>query len=153
MEPVTWVFAVVAALIVFVIAAGTVGREARRLDAIAPRTVYRLDEAVDFVADRLPVASQARLTPAEVEQLLIAHLNWLHERGLQPDRVIDRPQDIVDTVIVREDDLIAHLLGVADGIGVELLDDVDAVNVVDGHLTYLDVIGAIGPTAPLDDAL
>ena len=114
---------------------------------------HGLDEAVDFVADRLPVASQARLTPVEVEQLLIAHLNWLHERGLQPDRVVDRPQDIADAVIVREDDLIAHLLGVAGGIGVELLDDVDAVNVVDAHLAYLDAIGAIGPSAPLDDAL
>ena len=85
--------------------------------------------------------------------MLIAHLNWLHERGLQPDRVVDRPQDIADAVIVREDDLIAHLLGVAGGIGVELLDDVDAVNVVDAHLAYLDAIGAIGPSAPLDDAL
>lgn len=153
MEPITLLFAALAAVAVFAIAAGAIGREAHRLDAIAPRAVYRLDEAVDFVADQLPEGSQARLTPAEVEQLLIAHLNWLHERGLQPDRVVDRPQDIVDTVVVREDDLIAHLLGVADEIGVELLDDVDAVNVVDAHLAYLDVIGAIGPTAPLDDAL
>ncbi len=153
MEPITLLFAALAAIAVFAIAAGAIGRESHRLDAIAPRAVYRLDEAVDFVADRLPVASQARLTPVEVEQLLIAHLNWLHERGLQPDRVVDRPQDIADAVIVREDDLIAHLLGVAGGIGVELLDDVDAVNVVDAHLAYLDAIGAIGPSAPLDDAL
>ena len=153
MEPITLLFAALAAVAVFAIAAGAIGRESHRLDAIAPRAVYRLDEAVDFVADRLPVASQARLTPVEVEQLLIAHLNWLHERGLQPDRVVDRPQDIADAVIVREDDLIAHLLGVAGGIGVELLDDVDAVNVVDAHLAYLDAIGAIGPSAPLDDAL
>ena len=153
MEPITLLFAALAAIPVFAIPAGAIGRESHRLDAIAPRAVYRLDEAVDFVADRLPVASQARLTPVEVEQLLIAHLNWLHERGLQPDRVVDRPQDIADAVIVREDDLIAHLLGVAGGIGVELLDDVDAVNVADAHLAYLDAIGAIGPSAPLDDAL
>ena len=153
MEPITLLFAALAAIAVFAIAAGAIGRESHRLDAIAPRAVYRLDEAVDFVADRLPVASQARLTPVEVEQLLIAHLNWLHERGLQPDRVVDRPQDIADAVIVREDDLIPHLLRVAAGIGVELLDDVDAVNVVDAHLAYLDAIGAIGPSAPLDDAL
>jgi len=37
-----WVCAVVAAVLVFAIAAGTIGREARRLDAIAPRAVYRL---------------------------------------------------------------------------------------------------------------
>lgn len=153
MEPVTWVFAVVAAVLVFVIAAGTVGREARRLDAIAPRTVYRLDEAVDFVADRLPAASQARLTPAEVEALLVAHLRWLHEQGLQPDRVVDTRQSIDERVIVTENALIAHLLGVAEEAGVELLDDVDAVNVVDAHLRYFEAIGAVGPQAPLDDVL
>lgn len=153
MEPITLLFAALAAIATFAIAAGSIGREAHRLDGIAPRAVHRLDEAVDFVADRLPPTSQARLTPAEVEQLLIADLNWLHERGLQPDRAVDRRQDILDPVVVREDDLIADLLGVAEAIGVELLDDVDAVEVVDAHLAYLDVIGAIGPDAPLDDAL
>ena len=42
---------------VFVIAAVVVGREAHRLDAVAPRVVYRVDEAVDFVADRVPPAT------------------------------------------------------------------------------------------------
>ena len=36
MEPVTWVFVVIAALAVFVIAAVVIGREAHRLDAVAP---------------------------------------------------------------------------------------------------------------------
>ena len=71
MDGITIVFAVVAALLVFAIAAAVVGREAHRLDAVAPRAVYQLDEAVDFVCDRLPEASQARLTPGEVEQLLV----------------------------------------------------------------------------------
>lgn len=149
----TWVFAVVAALLVFAIAAGTIGREARRLDAIAPRSVYALDEAVDFVADRLPPDSQARLTPAEVEQLLIAHLRWLHEQGLQPDKAVDARQAIDERVLVTEDALVAYLLGAAAEMGVELLDDVDAVNVVDAHLAYFDAIGAVGPQAPLDDVL
>ena len=153
MDLTTLLFASLAAIATFAIAAGAIGREAHRLDAIAPRAVYRLDEAVDYVADRLPAGSQARLTPAEVEQLLVAHMAWLHERGLQPDRVIDRPQDILEPVVVSENDLIAHLLGVADVIGVALLDDVDAVNVVDAHLAYLDAIGAVGPDAPLDDVL
>ena len=69
MDATTWVFAIIAAVLVFAIAAGTIGREAHRLDAIAPRAVYQLDEAVDFVADRIPAESQARLTPAEVESL------------------------------------------------------------------------------------
>ena len=153
MDATVWVFAVWAARATFAIAAGTIGREAHRLDAVAPRAVYQLDEAVDFVADRLPAASQARLTPAEVEALLIAHVRWLHEHGLQPDRAVDARQTITDQVVVSEDALVAHLLGVADEAGVELLDDVDAVNVVDAHLQYFEAIGAVGPQAPLDDVL
>src|SRR5687768_12651712 len=84
-----WLFAALAALLTFAIAAGTIGREAHRLDAVAPRAVYNLDEAVVFVSDRLPPGSQARLTPAEVEALLLAHLRWLHEQGLQPDKAVD----------------------------------------------------------------
>lgn len=153
MDGITIVFAIVAALLVFAIAAGTIGREAHRLDAIAPRSVYELDEAVDFVADRIPAASQARLTPAEVESLLRAHLRWMHEQGLQPDRAVDARQSIDEQVVVSEDALVAYLLGVADEIGVEILDDVDAVNVVDAHLAYFEAIGAVGPQAPLDDVL
>ncbi len=153
MDATVWVFAVLAAMATFAIAAGTIGREAHRLDAVAPRAVYQLDEAVDFVADRLPPASQARLTPAEVEALLVAHVRWLHEHGLQPDRAVDARQTITDQVVVSEDALVAHLLGVAEEAGVELLDDVDAVNVVDAHLQYFEAIGAVGPQARLDDVL
>ena len=146
-------FAGIAAVAVFAIAAGTIGREAHRLDAVAPRAVYELDEAVDFVADRLPVESQARLTPTEVETLLRAHVRWLHEHDLQPDRAVDARQSPDRHVVADEVGLVAYLLGVAEDEGVELLDDVDVVNVVDAHLAYFDAIGAVGPEAPLDDAL
>jgi hypothetical protein len=153
MDGITIVFAVVAALAVFAIAAGAIGREAHRLDAVAPRAVYRLDEAVDFVCDRLPEASQARLTPGEVEQLLLFHMRWLHEQGLQPDGVVDLPQSIAAPVVITEDTLTAFLIGEAEANGVDLLDDVDAVNVVEAHLAYFEAIGAVGPQAPLDDVL
>ena len=146
-------FAVIAAVIVFAMAAIVIGREAHRLDAVAPRAVYKPDEAVDFVCDRLPEESQARLTPGEVEQLLIFHMQWLHAQGLQPDEVVDRPQSIDEQVVVTEDALTAYLLGEADRNGVDLLDDVDAVNVVEAHLAYFEAIGAVGPQAPLDDVL
>jgi hypothetical protein len=146
-------FAAIAAVVVFVIAAVTVGREAHRLDAVAPRAVYALDEATDFVCDALPPESQARLTPGEVEQLLVFHMQWLHSQGLQPDKVVDRRQHIDETVVVTEDALTAYLLGEAERNDVDLLDDVDAVHVVNAHLAYLDAIGAVGPKAPLDDVI
>ena len=147
MEPITWVFLVLAAVTTFVIAATVVGREAHRLDAVAPRSVYVVDEAVEFVAEYLPLDSQARLTPAELEQLLMFHMRWLHAKGLQPTNVVDRRQDITDLVIVGEDDLTAFLLAEAERNGVQLLDDVDVVHVVDAHLAYFEAIGAVGPKA------
>jgi len=147
MEPITWVFLIAAALVTFAIAAGVVGREAHRLDAVAPRSVYVVDEAVEFVAEYLPTDSQARLTPAELEQLLTIHMRWLHAKGLQPTNVVDRRQDIADLVIVGEDDLTAYLLAESEQAGIEILDDVDVVNVVDAHLAYFEAIGAVGPKA------
>lgn len=147
MEPITWVFLVAAALVTFAIAAGVVGREAHRLDAVAPRSVYVVDEAVEFVAEYLPTDSQARLTPAELEQLLTIHMRWLHAKGLQPTNVVDRRQDIADLVIVGENDLTAYLLAESEQAGIEILDDVDVVNVVDAHLAYFEAIGAVGPKA------
>lgn len=138
-------FALVAAVVVFVIAAGVVGREARRLDSLAPRVIYNLDEAVEFVSDRVPPATQARLTPTEVERLLSLHLRWLHAKGLQPGDVTDRRQDIDELTVIDDDTLIGYLLGEAEGEGVQLLDDVDAVAVVDAHLAYFEAIGAVGP--------
>lgn len=147
MEPITWVFVVAAAVVVFLIAAVVVGREAHRLDAVAPRSVYLIDEVVEFVAEYLPEETQARLTPAELEQLLTFHMRWLHAKGLQPTNVIDRRQDIDDLVVVGEDTLVAYLLGEAERNDIEILDDVDVVNVVEAHLAYFEAIGAVGPKA------
>lgn len=147
MEPVTWVFAVIAAVAVFTIAAVVVGREAHRLDAFAPRAVYQPDQAVAFVAERLPVATQARLTVDELESLLVLHLRWLHDRGLQPDDVIEHRQDIAEPVVISEDTLSGFLLGEAERAGVEVLDDVDVIHVVEAHLAYFEAIGAVGPQA------
>ena len=143
----TVVFIVVATVAVFAIAAVTIGREARRLDAVAPRAVYEIDEATDFVADRLPADTQARLTYEELRKLLVLHMRWLHANGLQPSNVVDRPQDIVEPVVVGEETLTAFLLGQAEGARIEVLDDVDVVHVVRAHLAYFDAIGAIGPSA------
>lgn len=142
-----WLYWVVAGVITFLIAALVTGREARRLNALAPRAVYQIDQAIAFVVETIPDQTKARLTMAELEQLLTLHVNWLHEKGLQPDAVIDRRQDIAEPVVVSDDALIGYLLGQAEEAGVALLDDVDVVTVVQAHLAYFDAIGAVGPTA------
>ena len=140
-------FVVLTAVVVFVIAAVTVGREARRLDAVAPRAVYQIDQAVSFIAEGLPADTQARLTLAELESLLVSHINWLHGKGLLPADVIDAPQNIDTPVVVSDDSLIGFLLGEAERAGIEMLEDVDLVAVTEAHLAYFDAIGAVGPVA------
>jgi hypothetical protein len=136
---------VIAAALVFAIAAVTIGREARRLDSVAPRAIYELEQATQFVADQLPSDTQARLTYAELRKLLVFHMRWLHDRGLQPEGVIDRRQDIVDEVVIDEQTVAAYLLGAAEQNRIEILEDVDVVHVVQAHLEYFSAIGAIGP--------
>ncbi len=147
----TVVFALAAALSVFVIAAIVIGREAHRLDALAPRVVYDIDEATSFVADRLPSDSQARLTYDELRKMLVLHMGWMHSKGLQPQDVIDRRQDITESVVFGEETLTAFLLGEAAEARIEVLDDVDVVHVVRAHLDYFEAIGAVGPSASSTD--
>ena len=142
-----WLYIVAAAVSVFLIAALTIGREARRLDAMAPRAVYQLEQAADFVAMSLPESTQARLTMDELEKLLVMHMNWLHSKGLLPAKAVDQRQDISTPIVVTEDSLIAYLLGESDKAGIQIMDDVDLVNVTDAHLAYFDAIGAVGPVA------
>jgi len=145
------IFIAAAAISVFLIAALVVGREARRLDAVAPRAVYDLVEATEFVADLLPSSTQARLTPDELREMLVLHMRWLHAQGLQPNKVVDLPQEIRDVVLITEDQLAGYLLAQASEAGVEVLEDVDVVYVVQAHLAYFDAIGAVGPTASSTD--
>ena len=145
MSAVLIIASIIAAALVFAIALVIIGREARRLDSVAPRAVYELEQATQFVADNLPSETQARLTFAELRKLLVFHMRWLHDKGLQPAGVVDRQQDIVDEVVIDEQSLTAYLLDAAEKNNIEILDDVDAVYVVKAHLKYFDAIGAIGP--------
>jgi hypothetical protein len=124
-----------------------VGREAQRLDMVAPRVIYDIDQAAEYVARSLPSNTQARLTMDEVRQLLLAHLSWMNDKGLTPLDVTDRVQSISIPVVVDEDTLAAYLLKEASRRGVEILDDVDVVHVADAHMGYFAAIGAVGPKA------
>lgn len=147
MDATAWAFVAASVIVTFAIAAGSIGRESKRLDSFAPRVVYSLDEAIDFVADRIPAVSQSRLTPEDVDTLLRAHMRWLHAHGLQPDQVNQARQSIDEQVVLTDLESVAYLLAEADRLEMEILDDVDVANVVNAHLDYLDLIGAVGPEA------
>ncbi len=141
------VIVIIVGIVIFAVAAGAIGRESHRLDAIAPRVVYIDSQAVDYVAACLPADVQERVTPEELWELLRGHLNWLHVKGLMPRVAVDQRQDLTDAPVVIEDTTaIGYLIGVADDARIAV-DDVAIVAIVAGHLRYLGEIGAIGPEA------
>lgn len=160
-----WVFAVVAALLVFAIAAATVGREAFRLGHTPPPTIFDFDEAVIVVADALPVDAQGRLTYDDVRELVGAELDHLRRKGLlglpgeEPgstgtgdgddddgdDDGDPGPRDQPEVVVV-DDDSVANAMREADAAGLDVTDD-DVFLVIDALHAYLAEIGAVGPRA------
>ncbi|MBU6328959.1 MAG: hypothetical protein KGR18_03275 [Acidobacteria bacterium] len=140
------VFALLAAAIVVAIALITVGRITGEFVDAAPTSIYDLDEAVEFVAERIPEEATAQLTFDEVRSMLTWHLEYLEERG------VARRQGVNDLaagpLVAAEDDALAHVLGRASEAGLEL-DDVWVVQVLDADTAYLEAIGAIGPQVPM----
>jgi hypothetical protein len=146
---VVWVFAVVAAVLVFAIAAATVGREAFRLGHQPPATIFDLDEAVAHVADALPFEAQARLSYDEVRVLITAELDHLQATGLLagPGRDVELPGGDTPDVVLADDDAVAVVLGRAEEAGLEVTDG-DVYQVIAALHGYLAEIGAVGPPAP-----
>jgi hypothetical protein len=125
------VFAVLAAVIVFAIAAVAIGREARRLDAEPPRPVFDVDEAVDWIGDRLPFEVSAVLNHDDVRQILRWSLDQLAVR-------------VEDEVLVVDDEAIAYVQVRARDAGFDWSEgQIQAV--LEREVDYLRVIGAIKP--------
>lgn len=139
----TWLLLGLAAVAVFAIAAAFVGTEAFRLGHETRSAIFDLDEAVSVVGGGLPDAAQARLTFEEVRQLILATLDHLRGKGLSALPGEDLSQG-TDEVIVRDDDVLAVVLGAAEAQGLDI-EDTDAALVIDGLLHHLDQIGALGP--------
>lgn len=140
------VFALLAAVIVVVIALVTVGRITGELVDAAPTSIYDLDEAVAFVADRLPDEVTAELSFDDVRSLLTWHIEYLEERGVARQQGVD--QIAAGPLVAAENDAVAHVLGRAATAGMEL-SDVWVVLVLDADAAYLEAIGAIGPQLPM----
>lgn len=144
-----WLFAALAAVLVFAIAAATVGGEAFRLGHAPPPTIFDLDEAVHHVADALPDEAQARMTYDEVRELVLAELDQLAAKGLSamPGDEPDVGNGAEEPVVVDDDATVAAVLGHATETGLDVVDE-DVVRVVDALHGYLAEIGAVGPPAP-----
>lgn len=142
----SWIFLVVAAAAVFVIAATFVGSEAFRLGHETPAAIFDLDEAVDAVGDALPEGAQARLSYDEVRLLIVATLDHLRDKGLTALPGEDLPAAGDDEVVVDDEVALAAVLGAVEAQGLDVTDE-DAALVIQRLLGHLDAIGALGPQA------
>jgi hypothetical protein len=145
------VFIVITAVLVVALALVAVGRVTWRLQDQAPPAVYSVDEAVDFVADRLPDEVTAQLSFDDVREILQWHVEYLADRGVAVGKGDDRL--VAGPLVAAEDDALAYVLGKAADANIEA-DDVWVVQVLDANEEYLRAIGAIGeaiaPAEPTD---
>jgi hypothetical protein len=136
-----WIVIVIAVVAVLAIAVVAVGAVVGRLAVEAPVSVFDEDEAVDWIADRLPFEVAAQLSHDDVRALVLWHLEFLEGRGVATESAFEQAPD---AVIVAEDDGLAYVLGQASEAGLDV-DDVQVVAVLEVELDYLEAIGAIGP--------
>lgn len=137
------IISVVVIALVMAVAAGAIGREARRLDARPPRAVFDLDEAVSWVADHLPEDVTAQLSFEEVRQILDLSLDHLRALGLAGSTTGD---PVEGEVVVDEADAVAAVLDKALQSGPDVsAHQVQAV--IAAQLAYLQAISAVGPPA------
>ena len=137
-----WLWVALAVVLTFVIAAVSIGVVSRSLATRPRRSVYDLEEAVEFVADRLPDELTARASFDDVREVLVFHCDYLAEKGVASERTAD---DIgTGLVVVPDDEPTAYVLGKVEAAGLDLSDD-DVVTILDTEVLYYEAIGVFGP--------
>jgi hypothetical protein len=124
------VFIVLTGVLVFVIAAVAIGRETARLSVQPPRPVFDMDEAVEWIADRLPGDVTAELSHDDVRQILRWSLDQLSVKA-------------TDEVLVVDDETLAYVQVRARDAGLGWT-EAQIQAVLDAQLDYLEAIGAAG---------
>jgi hypothetical protein len=144
------VFLVVAAVVVVAIGLVAVGAVTGRLAEEPKRSVFDLDEAVEFVAARLSDEVTATLSYDEVRQIIEWHLDELEAKGVAGESDHDLDQLPTGPIVTEDDESVAYVIGRANDVGLEL-DDVHVFEVLDAEQQYLRAIGAVGPEVPAPD--
>ena len=138
------VFAVIALLIVFVIAAVVIGREARRLGNVPPRPVFDFEEAVEWVCRHVSDEVAAELSPEDVRQIINWHLEYFRLKGVSSN---GHGAHSEGPVVVGGAETVDFVLMKAHSAGSEYT-PAQVHAVLDAQMTYLEAIGAIGPIEP-----
>lgn len=137
-----WVFAIVGLLLIVGIGLVVIGRETARLAAVPRPAVFDMGEAIEFIADRLPAETQARISHDDVRWILLADADLLE--GASSALVTgDEIDDVLDGSFVDEDMAVARVFEAAERDG-RVLADEDVAAVLEVRLAYLELIGAVG---------
>jgi hypothetical protein len=134
---VIWLFAVLAALLVVGIGLVVLGREAGTLASRPRPAVFELEEAVEFIADDLPVEVASQISHDDVRWVLQRDVDLLED---------STSEEATGIQVVDEDDAIARILAAAEAEQRDL-SDAAVVAVLDSRMRYLAAIGALGPEA------
>lgn len=144
-----WLIAAVGAVLVVAIAFVSVGVAVGRLETETAPAVYRLAEAVDYVADRLPDEVTARISYDDVRTVLGWHLDWFAAVGL----ATSHGQELGDPAVDMDAMAVADTGAATDAVVARALseggpDPVDVVCILEAQLAYLAEIGALSAGEP-----
>lgn len=139
----TVIYGAIALVAVFAIAAVVIGREARRLDAVPPRPVFDMEEAVAWVAEHLPFEISAVLSHADVRSIIDWNLEYFRTKGVSGN---GSTPHLDSQVVVGGAETVDWVMAKAQQNGASFT-AAQVHAVLDAQMTYLEVIGAIGPEA------
>jgi hypothetical protein len=140
------VLVVLTVVIVTVIGLVTVGRVTFSLAEQPPPSYFDLDEAVEYVAERLPDDVSATLSYDDVRAIMGWHLDYLEDKGVAAStegELADEQARGSGPVVAADDEGVAFVLGRATEAELDV-DDVQVVEVLEAEAAYLEAIGAIG---------
>ena len=144
-----WLIAAVGLAAVVAIAFVSVGIAVGRLEHETAPSVYRMAEAVDFVADQLPDEVTARISYDDVRTVLGWHLDWFTSAGL----ATSHGQELGDAAVAVDDMAVADTDAATDAVVARSLeqggpDPVDVVCILEAQHAYLAEIGALSEGEP-----
>lgn len=148
-----WVVVFVVVGLAFAIGAGFVVREAGRLTLEPPPVTFSLDEAYDWVVERVPDEVAATLTPDDVRRILRFQSEYFAQRGVSGNGHTDPA--VAPQVVVVGPDVVDYILERAAATGDAFIPE-QVYPVIEVQFEYLRAIGAVstpveGPLDPDDD--
>ena len=147
------VLLILAGVAVFITAAVAVGAAVNRTAAQPPPTVLQLDDAVEWIADRLPFEVAAEISHADVRRVLLWQLDYFETIGLAVPHGAELGGEAVPAdhlaVIADEDAAVDYAMERA-AVEHSEISPLHVVCVLDLQMQYLRSIGAVGSEADTD---